>query len=275
MNDFIIEWAPNEKIFSLGPIAIHWYSMMFLLAFYIGFQILKKIYIIEKKNVALLDPFLVHMVLGTIIGARLGEVFFYNWEYFQNNLLEIFLPIKIDENGWNFVGYRGLSSHGATIGIILSIILYKIKYKYQSVLWIFDRLVIVVAFGGMLVRIGNFFNSEIVGNYTNSNFGVIFLNRSENLPRHPAQLYESFGYLILFIILYTLYHKTKLRDKKGFFFGFFLIFLFGVRFVVEYVKESQGGIENYLGLLTTGQWLSIPFMLIGLIILLRSNLKNI
>ena len=275
MNDFIIEWAPNEKIFSLGPIAIHWYSMMFLLAFYIGFQILKKIYIIEKKNVALLDPFLVHMVLGTIIGARLGEVFFYNWEYFQNNLLEIFLPIKIDENGWNFVGYRGLSSHGATIGIILSIILYKIKYKYESVLWIFDRLVIVVAFGGMLVRIGNFFNSEIVGNYTNSNFGVIFLNRSENLPRHPAQLYESFGYLILFIILYTLYHKTKLRDKKGFFFGFFLIFLFGVRFVVEYVKESQGGIENYLGLLTTGQWLSIPFMLIGLIILLRSNLKNI
>ena len=275
MNDFIIEWAPNEKILSLGPIAIHWYSMMFLLAFYIGFQILKKIYIKEKKNVALLDPFLVHMVLGTIIGARLGEVFFYNWEYFQNNLLEIFLPVKIDENGWNFVGYRGLSSHGATIGIILSIILYKIKYKYESVLWIFDRLVIVVAFGGMLVRIGNFFNSEIVGNYTNSNFGVIFLNRSETLPRHPAQLYESFGYLILFIILYTLYHKTKLSAKKGFFFGFFLIFLFGVRFVVEYVKESQGGIENYLGLLTTGQWLSIPFMLIGLIILLRSNLKRI
>ena len=275
MNDFIIEWAPNEKIFSLGPIAIHWYSMMFLLAFYIGFQILKKIYIQEKKNVALLDPFLVHMVLGTIIGARLGEVFFYNWEYFQNNLLEIFLPIKIDENGWNFVGYRGLSSHGATVGIILSIIIYKIKYKYESVLWIFDRLVIVVALGGMLVRIGNFFNSEIVGNYTNSNFGVIFLNRSENLPRHPAQLYESIGYLVLFIILYGMYNKTKLSDKKGFFFGFFLIFLFGVRFIVEYVKESQGGIENYLGLLSTGQWLSIPFMLIGLILLIRSNSAKI
>ena len=126
-----------------------------------------------------------------------------------------------------------------------------------------------------LIRIGNFFNSEIVGNYTNSNYGVIFLNRSENLPRHPAQLYESLGYLILFIILYTLYNKTKLIDKKGFFFGFFLIFLFGVRFIVEYVKESQGGIESYLGLLSTGQWLSIPFMFIGLILLLRSNSAKI
>ena len=157
MNDFIIEWAPNEKIFSLGPIAIHWYSMMFLLAFYIGFQILKKIYIKEKKNVALLDPFLVHMVLGTIIGARLGEVFFYNWEYFQNNLLEIFLPIKLNDSGVDFIGFRGLSSHGATVGIIISIFIYKIRYKYDSVLWIFDRLVIAVAIGGMFVRIGIFF----------------------------------------------------------------------------------------------------------------------
>ena len=104
---------------------------------------------------------------------------------------------------------------------------------------------------------------------------VIFLNRSENLPRHPAQLYESIGYLVLFIILYGMYNKTKLSDKKGFFFGFFLIFLFGVRFIVEYVKESQGGIENYLGLLSTGQWLSIPFMLIGLILLIRSNSAKI
>ena len=270
MDKLIFKHDLSESIISFGPITIYWYSLMFLLAFFAGYKLMEKIYIKENKDLKLLDPFLVHMVLGTLIGARLGEVLFYNWEYFQNNLLEIFLPIKIDENGWNFVGYRGLSSHGATVGIILSIIIYKIKYKYESVLWIFDRLVIVVALGGMLVRIGNFFNSEIVGNYTNSNFGVIFLNRSENLPRHPAQLYESIGYLVLFIILYGMYYKTKLSDKKGFFFGFFLIFLFGVRFIVEYVKESQGGIENYLGLLSTGQWLSIPFMLIGLILLIRS-----
>ena len=275
MDELIFKHDLSESIISIGSITIYWYSLMFLLAFFFGYKLMEKIYIKEKKDLKLLDPFLVHMVLGTLIGARLGEVFFYNWSYFQNNLLEIFLPIKINENGWNFVGYRGLSSHGATIGIILSIIIYKIKYKYESVLWIFDRLVIAVAFGGMLVRIGNFFNSEIVGNYTGSNFGVTFLNRSENLPRHPAQLYESFGYLILFIILFALYQKTKLVEKKGFFFGFFLIFLFGVRFIVEYVKESQGGLENYLGILSTGQWLSIPFMIIGLILLIRSNFNKL
>ena len=270
MNDFIIEWAPNEKIFSLGPIAIHWYSMMFLLAFYIGFQILKKIYIKEKKNVALLDPFLVHMVIGTIIGARLGEVFFYNWEYFQNNLLEIFLPIKLNDSGVDFIGFRGLSSHGATVGIIISIFIYKIRYKYDSVLWIFDRLVIAVAIGGMFVRIGNFINSEIVGKFTNSDFGVVFLNRGDSLPRHPAQLYEAFGYLILFILLVLIYNKTKLSLKKGFIFGFFLITLFTIRFVVEYVKESQGGIEKTLGIISTGQWLSIPFIIIGILLMINS-----
>lgn len=270
MNDLIFEWAPNEKIFSLGSIGIHWYSLMFLLAFYIGFQILKKIYIKEGKNVALLDPFLVHMVLGTIIGARLGEVLFYNWEYFQNNLLEIFLPIKIDDSGWKFIGFRGLSSHGATVGIIISIIIYKIKYKYDSVLWIFDRLVIAVAIGGMFVRVGNFFNSEIVGKFTNSDYGIIFLNRGDNLPRHPAQLYEAFGYLILFVLLILIYNKSLLSQKKGFIFGFFLTILFTIRFIVEFVKESQGGIEENLGILATGQWLSIPFVFLGGLLMINS-----
>ena len=270
MNDFILEWSPDEKIISFGSIGIHWYSLMFLLALFIGFQIMKKIYIKEKKDIALLDPFLVHMVLGTIIGARLGEVFFYNWDYFQNNLLEIFLPFKIDDSGWKFIGFRGLSSHGATIGIITSIIIYKIKYKYDSVLWIFDRLVIAVALGGMFVRIGNFFNSEILGKFTNSDFGVIFLNRGENLPRHPAQLYEAFGYLILFAFLVLIYNKTKLSTKKGFIFGFFLAKLFSIRFIVEYVKESQGGIEETLGILSTGQWLSIPFIIFGFLLMINS-----
>ena len=274
MNDFIFEHQINEKFISVGPITIYWYSLMFLLAFSFGYMILKKIYIKEGKDVQLLDPFLVHMVLGTIIGARLGEVFFYNWEYFQNNLLEIFLPFKINGLDWKFVGFRGLSSHGATIGIIASIVLYKIKYKYDSVLWIFDRLVIAVALGGTLVRIGNFFNSEIVGVFTKSNYGVTFLNRGEILPRHPAQLYEAFGYIILFVVLLLLYNKTKLKDYKGFLFGFFLMFLFVVRFIVEYVKESQGGLEDQLGVFSTGQWLSIPFILIGIGLMIKSRFIN-
>ena len=274
MNDFIFEHQINEKFISVGPITIYWYSLMFLLAFGFGYMILKKIYVKEEKDVQLLDPFLVHMVLGTIIGARLGEVFFYNWEYFQNNLLEIFLPFKINGLDWKFVGFRGLSSHGATIGIIISIVLYKIKYKYDSVLWIFDRLVIAVALGGTLVRIGNFFNSEIVGVFTKSNYGVTFLNRGEILPRHPAQLYEAFGYIILFVVLLLLYNKTKLKDYKGFLFGFFLMFLFVVRFIVEYVKESQGGLEDQLGIFSTGQWLSIPFILIGIGLMIKSRFIN-
>ena len=197
-----------------------------------------------------------------------------NWEYFQNNLLEIFLPFKINGLDWKFVGFRGLSSHGATIGIITSIVLYKIKYKYDSVLWIFDRLVIAVALGGTLVRIGNFFNSEIVGVFTKSNYGVTFLNRGEILPRHPAQLYEAFGYIILFVVLLLLYNKTKLKDYKGFLFGFFLMFLFVVRFIVEYVKESQGGLEDQLGVFSTGQWLSIPFILIGVGLMIKSRFIN-
>ncbi len=271
MNDFIFEHEINEKFISIGPVTIYWYSLMFLLAFWFGYMILKKIYINEEKDVQLLDPFLVHMVLGTIIGARLGEVFFYNWEYFQNNLLEIFLPFKINGLDWKFIGFRGLSSHGATIGIITSIVLYKIKYKYDSVLWIFDRLVIAVALGGTLVRIGNFFNSEIVGVFTKSDYGVTFLNRGEILPRHPAQLYEAFGYIILFVILLLLYNKTKLKDYNGFLFGFFLMFLFVVRFIVEYVKESQGGLEDQLGIFSTGQWLSLPFILIGLGLMIKSR----
>ena len=278
-----IDWAPNEIFISLGPIAIHWYSIMFIIAFSLGYYIISKIYINDKKPVELVEPLFIYVVLGTLIGARLGEVFFYNWEYFQNNLIEILLPIKKDSNssllfgmidGFKFVGYRGLASHGATIGIITSMFIYKNKFKYDSVLLIFDRIVIPIAIGGMFVRIGNFFNSEIVGNYTGNNFGIIFSNRGEIYPRHPAQLYEAFGYLILFILLWNLYWKSDFKNQKGFLFGFFLICLFTIRVLVEFVKESQGGFEDQLGILSTGQWLSIPFILIGIFLMIFSK-KNI
>ena len=275
-----IDWAPSEIFLKLGPLAIHWYSVMFIIAFTLGYYIIKKIYSNDNKSIELVEPLFIYVVLGTLIGARLGEVFFYNWEYFQNNLIEILLPIKKDPNsslffgfidGFKFVGYRGLASHGATIGIITSMFIYKHMFKYDSVLWIFDRIVIPISIGGMFVRIGNFFNSEIVGNYTGSNFGIIFSNRGEIYPRHPAQLYEAFGYLLLFILLWQLYWNTNYKNQKGFLFGLFLICLFSIRVLVEYVKESQGGFEDSLGLLSTGQWLSIPFIIIGFILILRSK----
>ncbi|MDA9623097.1 prolipoprotein diacylglyceryl transferase [Flavobacteriaceae bacterium] len=284
MMIFKINWAPNEVFLNLGPLTIYWYSVMFIIAFSLGYYIVQKIYVNDNKPIELVEPLFIYVVFGTLLGARLGEVFFYNWEYFQNNLIEILLPIKKDIDssmlfgiidGYKFVGYRGLASHGATIGIITAMFIYKYKFKYDSVLWIFDRLAIPVAIGGMFVRIGNFFNSEIVGNYTNSNFGIVFKNRGEIFPRHPAQLYEAFGYLLLFILLWNIYWKTDLKKNKGFIFGLFLTGLFSVRVLVENVKESQGGgLEDTLGLLSTGQWLSIPFIVIGIGLMLYSRRKD-
>ncbi len=280
---FKIDWAPNEVFLNLGPLTIYWYSVMFIIAFSLGYYIVQKIYINDNKSVSLVEPLFIYVVFGTLIGARLGEVFFYNWDYFQNHLIEIILPIKKDINssmlfgfidGYKFVGYRGLASHGATIGIITAMFIYKYKFKYDSVLWIFDRIVIPISVGGMFVRIGNFFNSEIVGNYTNSNFGVVFQNRGEIFPRHPAQLYEAFGYLLLFILLWNIYWKTDLKKYKGFIFGLFLTCLFSIRVLVENVKESQGGFEETLGILSTGQWLSIPFIIIGIYLMLYSKRKS-
>ncbi|MBL6646723.1 MAG: prolipoprotein diacylglyceryl transferase [Flavobacteriaceae bacterium] len=275
-------WAPDEVFIKIGSLGIHYYSLMFIIAFAIGYYIMKKMYKNEGVSDHFLEPLFIYTVLGTLIGARLGEVFFYNWDYFQDHLVEILLPVKEVTDGsmlfgliqgWEFTGYRGLASHGAAIGIITAMILYRKKYPYKTVIWILDRIVIPVSFGAIFIRIGNFFNSEIVGKYTGSNFGVVFENRGEILPRHPAQLYESLGYVFVFLILRHMYWNTQRKDQSGFLFGAFLALMFSVRFVVEFVKESQGGFESALGLLSTGQWLSIPLILTGLIFAYRAQ-KN-
>jgi len=268
------EWAPNETIFKIGSFGLHYYSLMFVIAFAVGFYMMKKFYQHEKVSEEYLEPLFIFTIVGTLLGARLGEVFFYNWDYYQNNLAEILLPIKVTPDGVEFTGYRGLASHGAAIGIITSLYLYQRKYSYRPLLWVLDRLCITVAFAGIFIRIGNFFNSEIVGLYSNSDFGVVFLNRGEVLPRHPVQLYESFGYLVVFLILRHLYWNTNRKDQTGFLFGAFFVLLFGVRFIAEFVKESQGGFETSLGLLSTGQWLSIPLILVGFYLLRRAQLKS-
>jgi prolipoprotein diacylglyceryl transferase len=273
-------WAPDEVFVKIGSLGIHYYSLMFIIAFAIGYYIMKKMYKNEGVSDHFLEPLFIYTVLGTLIGARLGEVFFYNWDYFQDHLVEILLPVKEVTDGsmlfgliqgWEFTGYRGLASHGAAIGIITAMILYRKKYPYKTVIWILDRIVIPVSFGAIFIRIGNFFNSEIVGKYTGSNFGVVFENRGEFLPRHPAQLYESLGYVFVFLILRHMYWNTQRKDQSGFLFGAFLALMFSVRFVVEFVKESQGGFESALGLLTTGQWLSIPLVLAGVIFAFRAQ----
>ena len=268
-----IIWEPSSTIFSIGNFGIHYYSLMFIIAFLFGYNIMKKMYVKEYVPTERLETMLFYIVLSTLIGARLGHVFFYDWAYYQNHLLEIFLPIEKTSNGYSFTGFRGLASHGAAVGILTGIFIYQKKYTEKTLVWILDRLIIPTTLGAGLVRIGNFFNSEIVGEYTGNNFGVVFVNRGDSLPRHPAQLYEAVCYFILFFILSQIY-KSDYKNKSGFLLGFFMFTLFSIRFLIEFIKESQGGFETILPLFSTGQWLSIPLILSGMLVLIRSIKKS-
>jgi prolipoprotein diacylglyceryl transferase len=288
-------WNPSEGI-DLGFFVIRFYSLMFVIAFGLGWYIMKYIFVKENESLDKLDTLFIWTVLATLIGARLGHVFFYDWEYYRNHLSEILLPFRFNPD-FEFTGFQGLASHGAAISIIIAMYYYSEKVIKRPLLWMLDRVVIPVACGAIFVRLGNFFNSEIVGKVTNSQFGIRFVRDFyssrdavnatgisdpnmayhaivhdpkfalllEKVPaKHPAQLYEALLYVLVFAFLFFLYWKTSVKEKLGLIFGYFLILLWSVRFVVEYVKESQGGFEESLGLFSTGQWLSIPFILVGI-----------
>jgi len=261
-------WSPSEGL-NLGFYTIPYYSLMFVIAFSLGWLIMKKIYTREGVAIEKLDSLFIYMVLAILIGARLGHVIFYQSELFKDDFFSVFLPFKF-KGGFEFTGFRGLASHGAAIGIIIAMYIYNKKVLKKPILWIFDRIIIPVAIGGVFVRFGNFMNSEIVGLPTGTDFGIIFANNNENFPRHPAQLYEAAGYVIVFLILWYIYWKTEKRKQLGYIFGLFLILLWSVRFIVEYYKESQGGFESALGILSTGQWLSIPFIIAGIYLMYTS-----
>jgi len=260
------DWAPSETLFKIGSFGVHYYSLMFIIAFSLGYYLMKKIFDEEKISLNYLESLFVYMVLSILLGARLGDVFFYSWDYYEDHLIEILLPIRNTSDGYTFTGFRGLASHGAVIGALIGLYLYKRKFKERSLLWLLDRVTLPVAIGASFVRLGNFFNSEIVGKYSNSNFGVVFMNRGESLPRHPAQLYEAFGYLVLFFILKQLY-RTEKKNREGYLIGLFFVGMFTIRFIIEFLKESQGGFEEVLGILTTGQWLSIPLIILGVFLM--------
>ena len=303
MNFINIVWNPSDTLFDLGFFQVRYYSLMFVLAFTIGWYLMKKIFINEKKSLDKLDSLFIYTVIATLVGARLGHVFFYDWDYFSQHPAEILLPFRF--NPFEFTGFAGLASHGAAIVIILAMYLYIKKFPEFSLLWILDRIVVPISIGAVFVRFGNFMNSEIYGKVVGSNFplGVKFIQGEDvgkrellqltqqndltkaydllaNDPRfseilqqipfrHPAQLYEAFGYIFVFIILWYAYWKTTKKEQPGFLFGLFLVLLWTVRFIVEFVKESQGGFEKSLDLLSTGQWLSIPFILIGFFFMFR------
>ncbi|HCY75849.1 MAG TPA: prolipoprotein diacylglyceryl transferase [Ignavibacteriales bacterium] len=253
-----IFWNVSPEIVKLGPFSLRWYGLLFALGFVFGYLILTKFYKLEKKPQADLEQLSIYVILGTVIGARLGHCLFYDPVFYLSHPIEI---IKVWEGG--------LASHGAAIGILISIYLITKKQKDKTMLWILDRLVIVVALAAVLIRLGNLFNSEIIGKAADVPWAFIFA-RVDNVPRHPAQLYESIFYLISFITLYFTYMKTQKKLKQGYLFGLFLVLIFGFRFLVEFVKENQSAFEQGLAL-NMGQILSIPFVLAGLYFIFRKQ----
>ena len=275
--DFLqILWDPaSDGIRLFGDYKVHYYSLMWILAFILGYRIMKKIYKNENQSEEKLESLFMYSVIGIMVGARLGHVIFYQPELFREDFFSVFLPFKFS-GGIDFTGFRGLASHGATIGMITSMYIYNKKVLKKSVLWILDRIVIACASGAIFIRIGNFFNSEIIGKPAEEGlpWAVVFKN-IDNIPRHPGQLYEAFGYLFVFLIVYFIYWKTKKGMQEGYLFGLFLLLLMTVRVFVEQFKIAQvDGREDWILDLNTGQVLSIPFIIIGLYYMFFYKTKN-
>ncbi|WKK64780.1 prolipoprotein diacylglyceryl transferase [Lutimonas zeaxanthinifaciens] len=266
-----IEWDPSIELVKIGSFAIRYYSLMFVIAFVLGLQIMKKIFKKEGVSLDKLDSLFIYTVIATLLGARLGHFLFYDTEFLLSNPLEVLLPVKF--NPFRFTGYQGLASHGAAIGIIIAMYFYSKKVVKKPMLWILDRIVIPVASGAIFVRIGNLMNSEIIGKPTNSDYGFIFKQLGEDFPRHPTQLYEAFGYLITFVLLWYIYWKTDKKDKLGYLFGLFMVCLWSVRLIVEFFKEAQVDQRGDWDL-NTGQLLSIPMILVGIYFMFRKSVKK-
>ena len=256
-----ITWNVDPVMFHIGSFGLRWYSMGFLLAFVLGYYILSYIFKQEKVRAEYLDIFFVYMFLAVLIVARLGHCLFYDFDYFftAEHWTEIFWPFH---NG-QFTGFSGLASHGAAVGIFLALWLYWRKYKLNA-WWICDRLAIVVALAGVFIRTGNLFNSEIYGIETDLPWGFIFVREGETVPKHPTGLYEALAYLIIALVSLWYYRRKKGQFKTGTIFGWWLVALFGARFLIEFLK-TNGVIEGFP--LLKGQLLSLPLIIGGLVII--------
>ncbi|NAW95089.1 prolipoprotein diacylglyceryl transferase [Vibrio sp. V42_P2S4T144] len=248
-----MEWNIDPVLLAFGPLEIHWYGILFALGLISGFQVMKRIFIIEKSPLVELDSLLVNSILGIIIGARLGHCLFYDPNYYLEYPLRI---LAIWEGG--------LASHGGGLGVLVAV-LYHAKRNKIGRLWLLDRLAISTAIFAVFVRLANFINSEIIGTQTNLPWAVVF-QRVDNIPRHPAQLYEAICYLAIFILLWAIYRRTSISHLSGTILGLFLFLTFSARFSIEFVKEKQAVYTNDF-IFSMGQLLSVPFLIVGLSLL--------
>ena len=263
-----VHWNVSPVIFSVGPIEIRWYSLLFISGFILGWFIFKWFFKREGISITLLDPLLYTLLIGTIVGARLGHCLFYQPDYYLGSwdgFVEIFMPWK-----------GGLASHGGTIALFIAMWWFARHYGRKNnfdFLWILDHLAIAVCFAATFIRLGNLFNSEIYGDVTTMPWGFVFERNGETLAKHPTQLYEALSYLCLGVILISPYASKCKTFHRGFFIGTFLIGCFGSRFLIEFIKQPQVGFEESMAL-NMGQLLSIPFVLIGVALLVYSFIKK-
>ncbi len=267
-----VTWDVGPALLDLGSFQIRAYSVLFALAFIVGYIIVKRFYKQEGVPVKELDSLTVWVVLGGLIGARLGHCFFYDWQYYSKNLLEIVLPVSFSPE-FHFTGFQGLASHGGAIGIIIAMLIFKYKSTKKSFFWLIDRVAVPTGFAGALIRLGNLMNSEIYGHHTDLPWGFIFVRNGETVPSHPTQLYEAFFYVITSIVLMRLYKVKRFRESGGFLLGVFFIMIFTARFFIEFVKENQVAFEEGMKL-NMGQILSIPVILTGIFLVIWSLRKS-
>ena len=263
-----IHWNVNPVIIGFGPFELRWYSLLFISGFVLGWYIFKWFFTREGVSVKLLDPLLYTLLIGTIVGARLGHCLFYQPDYYLGSwegFWEIFMPWK-----------GGLASHGGTLALLVAMWWFARHYGRKNnfdFLWILDHLAIAVCFAATFIRLGNLFNSEIYGDVTSMPWGFIFDLRGETEPKHPTQLYEALSYFLLGVFQILMYKYRLDKLYRGFFIGTFFIGCFGMRFLIEFIKEPQVGFEQSMTL-NMGQLLSIPFVLLGIGLLVYSYIKK-
>ncbi|MCI6525638.1 MAG: prolipoprotein diacylglyceryl transferase [Bacteroidales bacterium] len=258
MSILAINWNVDPELFRIGSFAVRWYGLLFVSGFVLGYWMFTKFFERENVDKGILDPLLYTLLLGTLVGARLGHCIFYQPDYYfgsWDGFLEIFQVWK-----------GGLASHGGTIVLFFCMMWFARKYGPKNnfdFVWILDHLCIAVAFAATFIRFGNLFNSEIYGDVTSLPWGFVFERRGEVEPKHPTQLYEALSYFLLGIFLLWLYVKKLDKVYRGTFIGIFFIVCFGMRFIIEFIKEPQVEFEETM-LLDMGQILSIPFIILGI-----------
>ncbi|MCF6332919.1 MAG: prolipoprotein diacylglyceryl transferase [Draconibacterium sp.] len=256
-----IHWNVNPEIFHLGPFSIRWYGLLFASGFLLGYYIAEKMLKSENVDQKWIDSLFFYIIIATVIGARLGHVFFYGWDYYSQNPSEI---LKV----W----HGGLASHGGALGILIALFIHSKVVTKRSMVWALDRVLVPTALVAAFIRLGNLMNSEIYGVQTSLPWGVIFERNGELVAKHPTQIYEALAYLLVFGVMMYLYWRTNAKNKPGLLLGTFFVLMFSSRFIIEFIKENQEAFESGM-VLNMGQWLSIPFILFGTYLIVRAIKK--